>query len=115
MNNNKGLKVLLRRNIISGTACVVRRNVVLATLPDPETWYPDEWFGICASQMGRIRTLSDSLVNFRQHTANMVGAPQRIHMFHLFRHWIRHSRAIDLKQRELHWEALFSESRSPQN
>lgn len=115
MNNNKGLNVLLRRNIISGTACVIRRDVVLASLPVPETWYPDEWFGICATQMGKIRTLSNSLVYYRQHSTNTVGAPQSIHMFHLFRHWIRHSRAIDLKQRVLHWDALINESRLPQN
>lgn len=65
---------LLRRNLVTGATMMVRRDFVEAAAPVPPGWLHDEWVAILAAARGGTRTVPRSLIDYRQHGANVVGA-----------------------------------------
>jgi len=70
----RALEVLLRRNLVTGATAMVRRSLVSAAQPFPESWVHDHWLAIVAALTGRIVLVPDKLVDYRQHGANQIGA-----------------------------------------
>lgn len=68
------LKVLLRRNIVTGATTVFRRELASRAMPIPEGWIHDEWLAVVAAAVGRIGIEPRQLVDYRQHDANQIGA-----------------------------------------
>lgn len=74
MHGGQAFDVLLRRNVVTGATTVFRRRLLASALPFPVEWVHDEWLAIIASAVGRIDTVEDALVDYRQHESNQIGA-----------------------------------------
>lgn len=64
----------LRRNLVTGATAAIRRRLFDAASPFPDDWVHDEWLSMVASATGRIVPLTDSLIDYRQHGGNEIGA-----------------------------------------
>lgn len=69
-----GLQVLLRRNIVTGATCAIRRELAQAVMPFPSSWVHDEWLAMQAALRGGIRVDRRALTDYRIHGANQIGA-----------------------------------------
>ncbi|MFH0132298.1 glycosyltransferase family 2 protein [Variovorax sp. VaC1] len=74
MHGGQAFDVLLRRNVVTGATTVFRRTLLESALPFPVEWVHDEWLAIVASAVGRVDTVEDSLIDYRQHESNQIGA-----------------------------------------
>jgi hypothetical protein len=66
----------LATNVVTGSACLVRRDVLDVTLPFPaelDGSFHDHWLACCALALGRVAYLDRALVDYVQHGANVVG------------------------------------------
>jgi glycosyltransferase involved in cell wall biosynthesis len=70
----EALPVLLRRNLVTGATVMVRRSLLESASPIPHQWVHDEWLAAIAASVGRVRLLPESLIDYRQHGANQIGA-----------------------------------------
>jgi hypothetical protein len=70
----------LQTNVVTGTACLVRRDVLDVALPFPEELagsFHDHWLAACALAVGRLAYVDRPLVDYVQHGGNVVGWSQR--------------------------------------
>lgn len=69
---------LVVRNVITGCTLALRPRVLDAALPFPSVVggpvHHDLWLALCASGLGTIGTVERSLLAYRQHGTNVVGA-----------------------------------------
>jgi glycosyltransferase involved in cell wall biosynthesis len=65
---------LLRRNLVTGATVVLRRSLVDAAAPFPPGWVHDEWLAVIAAAVGELRLLPETLIDYRQHGGNQIGA-----------------------------------------
>ena len=70
----RAFEVLLDRNLVTGAATIVRRNLLAAALPIPEHWIHDEWLGAIAAALGGLDIEQVPLLDYRQHGGNQIGA-----------------------------------------
>lgn len=70
------LKVLIRRNLVTGATSAFRRTLVGEALPIPAGWIHDEWFAVVAALIGRVAIVPGRLVDYRQHASNQIGASE---------------------------------------
>jgi glycosyltransferase involved in cell wall biosynthesis len=66
---------LLKRNIVTGAACAIRRSLFERAMPFDPNFVHDEWLALHAALYGRLVRLDRPLVQYRQHQANLIGAP----------------------------------------
>lgn len=64
---------LLRRNLVTGAATMVRRSLLATAAPFPSDWVHDEWLAILAAAQGGIAYTPEPLIRYRQHGANQIG------------------------------------------
>lgn len=74
IHEGNALKVLLRRNVVTGATTVFRRDLVDASTPFPESWLHDEWLAMVAAVIGLVDFLPEQLTDYRQHELNQIGA-----------------------------------------
>ena len=77
IHRGEAFDVLLQRNLATGATIVFRQELLQRALPFPDTWLHDEWLAVIASITGGVDVLEEATIDYRQHTANQVGAPQR--------------------------------------
>lgn len=77
MTQGNALDVLIKRNIVTGAAMAFRRRVLDKALPFPAEWAHDEWLALVAALDGRVRTLDEVLIDYRQHANNQIGVKAR--------------------------------------
>jgi glycosyltransferase involved in cell wall biosynthesis len=65
---------LLRRNLVTGAATMIRSSLLKQALPVPEGWVHDEWLALAAAAQGGVVFSEDSLIRYRQHGGNEIGA-----------------------------------------
>lgn len=66
---------LLSRNEVTGCAMACNRALLAVALPVPEAAVMhDWWLALCAAFMGKLRFVDDTLVRYRQHGSNVIGA-----------------------------------------
>lgn len=63
----------LRRNLATGATVMLRRSVIEAAVPFPDSWLHDEWLAVVASLRGGVRLHDEQLTDYRQHDSNEVG------------------------------------------
>ncbi len=68
------LKVLLRRNVVTGATVMIRRELFEHSRPFPAPWVHDEWLAVIAGFRGQIDYLDQRLISYRQHESNQIGA-----------------------------------------
>ena len=73
LNSPRAYTILMKRNLITGATAAVRRDFALQAMPFPRVWIHDEWLGLCASALGRISCINLELIDYRQHSANVIG------------------------------------------
>ena len=70
---------LLATNVVTGAACLVRRDVLDVALPFPpelDDCFHDHWLACCALALGDLRYVPEALVDYVQHGANLTGWSQ---------------------------------------
>lgn len=77
MHEGDGLRVLLRRNVVTGAATAIRRRCLAWAEPFPDGWVHDEWLAIACAVNGRVDTLEEPLIGYRQHGGNQIGVRRR--------------------------------------
>lgn len=77
LRQGRAFEVALDRNLVTGAATLLRRELLDAALPIPPHWIHDEWLGAVAAAMGRACTLVEPWLEYRQHGANQIGARRR--------------------------------------
>lgn len=71
----KDIRCLLVQNFVTGCTLLINRALCRSSLPIPrEAAMFDWWIALVAFQAGKIVTLPVSLVKYRQHGSNAVGA-----------------------------------------
>ena len=68
------IKALLRRNLVTGAAVVLRKELLDDALPLPKGWVHDEWLGLIAALRGGLAFNARALIDYRQHGNNQIGA-----------------------------------------
>ena len=74
LHSGRAVDVFLRRNLVTGAATMFRRLPLEICRPFPPSWVHDEWLGMVAAVRGRVDTLEEPLVDYRQHGGNQIGA-----------------------------------------
>jgi glycosyltransferase involved in cell wall biosynthesis len=74
-DSGRAFALLLKRNIVTGAACAIRREVYVRALPFDPNFVHDEWLALHAALCGRLVRLERPLIRYRQHQANQIGAP----------------------------------------
>jgi len=79
--DDRPLRRLLVQNFVTGCATMVNGALLRAALPLPDVPIHDWWLALCAAAFGEILFDPDPLVRYRQHGANVLGAPgwQRVY------------------------------------
>jgi len=91
-------RALLIRNSVTGMTTLFTRETALASVPFPAQsalfFHHDLWLALVASVMQGIARVAESLVDYRQHSVNVVGAVggkrrlPRIFSRAWMRHWV---------------------------
>jgi len=69
------LRVLLVQNFVTGCTAVINRRLLETVLPMPESaLMHDWWLALCAAVFGQVAYIDESLLKYRQHDNNEVGA-----------------------------------------
>jgi hypothetical protein len=71
---------LLATNVVTGAACVARREVLDVALPFPpelDGSFHDHWLAVCALALGELAYVDRPLVDYVQHGRNVVGHAER--------------------------------------
>jgi glycosyltransferase involved in cell wall biosynthesis len=69
------LRTLLVQNFVTGSTIAINRPLLELALPFPDdVILHDWWLGLLAASAGELRYLAESLVMYRQHLSNQVGA-----------------------------------------
>jgi glycosyltransferase involved in cell wall biosynthesis len=74
IHDGRAAEVLLRRNVVTGATTIFRKTLLAVAEPFPASWLHDEWLAMCAAVVGRVDVLDVTLLDYRQHSANQVGA-----------------------------------------
>ena len=72
--STSAFSTLVRRNLVTGATAMFRRSVFDSARPFPDAWVHDYWLAIVSSFQGRIVALREPLVDYRQHSGNLIGA-----------------------------------------
>ncbi|HZX69298.1 MAG TPA: glycosyltransferase family 2 protein [Rhodanobacter sp.] len=70
-------EVVLRRSFVTGATTALRRELIELALPVAPEWIHDEWLAAVAAAAARLDFIDDSLIDYRQHDANQIGASRR--------------------------------------
>ncbi|MCW3043395.1 MAG: Alpha-L-Rha alpha,3-L-rhamnosyltransferase [Actinobacteria bacterium] len=73
----KALHVLVRTNFVTGATMAFRASFVADIVPIPESWVHDGWIALVIALRSQVAFIDRPLVQYRQHDANLVGAPKR--------------------------------------
>ncbi|HXF45302.1 MAG TPA: glycosyltransferase family 2 protein [Burkholderiaceae bacterium] len=74
-DSGNAFALLLKRNIVTGATCAIRREVYAHATPFDPNFVHDEWLALHAALRGRLVRLEQPLIRYRQHQANQIGAP----------------------------------------
>ncbi|MEJ6123826.1 glycosyltransferase family 2 protein [Vibrio sp. 2-Bac 85] len=81
---------LCQQNVISGCTMLFNRALIDKALPIPEKAYMhDWWLALVAHRCGEIVFIDQTLIQYRQHHANVIGAKHRGQLslcFQFFKH-----------------------------
>ncbi len=69
---------LLIQNVVTGSTTLINKSLLNIAIPIPsELFYHDMWLALVASRFGAILFISESLVSYRQHDSNLIGASRQ--------------------------------------
>jgi hypothetical protein len=73
---------LIAKNVVSGCTAAFRPSLLSVALPfptlgDSTPFHHDLWLALCAAATGRIATVHQPLIDYRQHLGNVLGVQER--------------------------------------
>lgn len=74
LSSGRGLRALVRRNLVTGQTVMMRKTLAEVAGPIPPGWLHDEWWALVAASHRGIQLFPASLQDYRQHAHNQVGA-----------------------------------------
>jgi glycosyltransferase involved in cell wall biosynthesis len=77
LNDGHAFEVILRNNIVTGATMAFAARFKSLVLPIDPLWFHDGWIALLISAFASARTIRLSLIRYRQHPAQSVGALQR--------------------------------------
>lgn len=69
-----GIRALVRRNLVTGSTAMLRRELVEQSGAVPNGWLHDEWWALIAASRDGLLLDPAVLQDYRQHAGNEVGA-----------------------------------------
>ena len=72
----RAYNLLVKRDVVCGATLMFDARYRDAMLPIPHGWYHDAWIAFVAAAMGQIELIDRSLIRYRHHGGNQVGAPR---------------------------------------
>lgn len=78
-HNHKKIKPsLIFHNIVTGCTVMINRKLLDLVLPFPsQVTMHDHWLALCATFGGKVASLEESTILYRQHGMNQVGTPNK--------------------------------------
>lgn len=73
VERGQAFEQFMRRNLATGATVMLRRSLVDAATPLPDTWLHDEWLAVVAAAFDGVRMHDEVLTDYRQHGNNQVG------------------------------------------
>ena len=67
-------KKLLKNSLITGATMAVKKEFLNEIMPFPKEWIHDGWIAICAKLYGEVLYSEKTLMKYRLHNSNVVGA-----------------------------------------
>jgi glycosyltransferase involved in cell wall biosynthesis len=77
LDDGHAFEVILRNNIVTGATMAFASRFKSLVLPIDPLWIHDGWIALLISAFAPARTIRQSLIRYRQHPAQSVGALQR--------------------------------------
>lgn len=77
VEDGRGMRVLLRHNVVTGATMAFREGLRSLVLPVPEEGVHDAWIALMGAATGRLRLSPQPLIQYRQHSSNQIGAKRR--------------------------------------
>lgn len=77
LQDNRGLDVLVRRNVVTGATVMLRSSLVQIAGSIPKSWLHDEWLAVVAAALGGLSFEATPFGEYRQHSSNQVGVRRR--------------------------------------
>lgn len=74
LENSNQLEVLLKKNVVTGATAAFRTKYNETILPISQNWIHDGWIAIILAMEERIGFIDQSLIKYRQHSNNQIGA-----------------------------------------
>jgi glycosyltransferase involved in cell wall biosynthesis len=73
IHEGNALRLLLRRNFVTGATTTIQSDLVKRAKPFPSGWVHDEWLAIVAAATGVLDVIDEPLIDYRQHSENQIG------------------------------------------
>lgn len=73
----EGVRVLARRNVVTGATMAFRAAYRDLVLPVPDGWVPDAWIALLVAAVAPVVSVEEPLVEYRQHAGQQIGARPR--------------------------------------
>jgi glycosyltransferase involved in cell wall biosynthesis len=77
LGDGHAFEVILRNNIVTGATMAFASRFKSLVLPINSLWIHDGWIALLISAFAPVRIIRQSLIRYRQHPAQSVGALQR--------------------------------------
>jgi glycosyltransferase involved in cell wall biosynthesis len=72
--NGHAHRVLLKHYVVTGASMAFRARCKPLILPIPTSWHHDAWIALLLACSSQLTILQQSLIFYRQHSANVIGA-----------------------------------------
>ena len=74
-SDGNAFEMVVKRNIVTGTAMAFRAQYLEYIVPIPKEWEHDYWIALIISMSAKLIPIPTPLIAYRQHGSNKIGAP----------------------------------------
>lgn len=74
LSSGNGIRVLLKRNVVTGATMAFRSTLRETVLPIPSGWLHDEWIALFSSIYATLQPINRPLLFYRQSPSSQIGA-----------------------------------------
>jgi len=75
-SDGNAFEMVVKRNIVTGTAMAFRAQYLEYIVPIPKEWEHDYWIALIISMSAKLIPIPTPLIAYRQHGSNKIGAPR---------------------------------------
>jgi hypothetical protein len=74
LSSGNGIRVLLKRNVVTGATMAFKSTLRETVLPIPSGWIHDEWIALMSSIFATLHPINKPLILYRQSPNSQIGA-----------------------------------------